>query len=350
MATLLPRYDSLKSYEWNYNHAPEPVQIDVPEISAEWSFCGLKTNSPLGVPAGPLLNGNWVLYYASLGFDVLTYKTVRSIPRECFPLPNLQPVTMKRLTGKEKEVQVAESMQGSWAVSFGMPSKSPEVWRNDLERTRKKLNSEKLLSVSVVGTVKPDWSLEDLANDYARCALWAVDSGADAIECNFSCPNVSTSDGQLYQQAEQAAFVSSTVREKIGSIPLVIKIGHVTEQLAAEELLVALNDHVDGIALTNSVACRVRDADASLLFNGEPRGICGKATLEASLQQLDMFHETVERKKLNLKLIGVGGASSAEDVNRYLNAGAESVHIATAAMQNPLTAVQIRETWNTKAD
>ena len=53
-------------------------------MPGQWQFCGLPVNSPLGVAAGPLLNGRWCLYYASLGFDVLTYKTVRSRRRECY--------------------------------------------------------------------------------------------------------------------------------------------------------------------------------------------------------------------------------------------------------------------------
>ena len=47
----------------------------------------------------------------------------------------------------------------------------------------------KLLVVSVVGTVQDGWSMDDLADDYARCARWAVESGADAVETNFSCPS-----------------------------------------------------------------------------------------------------------------------------------------------------------------
>jgi hypothetical protein len=72
----LPRYDRLQSYDWNYAYAPEPVEADVPAIPGTWDFCGLPVASPLGIAAGPLLNGRWVRYYASLGFDVLTYKTV----------------------------------------------------------------------------------------------------------------------------------------------------------------------------------------------------------------------------------------------------------------------------------
>ena len=92
------RYAPNRSSDWNYEHAPDEQAfegrrpLDAPVPGRDWDFCGLPVSSPLGMPAGPLLNGRWVLRYAHAGFDVLTYKTVRSRARECYPLPNLQPV------------------------------------------------------------------------------------------------------------------------------------------------------------------------------------------------------------------------------------------------------------------
>lgn len=344
MIGTLPRYDIEQSYRWNYEHAPDiPADMETAAtVPGEWTFCGKPVPSPLGMPAGPLLNGRWILYYASLGFDVLTYKTVRSIDRECYDLPNLKPVETGQLTGDEAEVQTQPDMNGSWAVSFGMPSAKPESWREDIAWTREQLPADKLLSVSVVGSVQPDWSLSDLADDYALCAQWAVESGADAIEANFSCPNVSTCDGQLYQQPEDAAVVAERVREAIDGTPFLIKIGRLTERADAERLLEAVAPFADAFAMTNSVATRVREPDGSLLFDGERRGICGDATRAASLEQTRMFAELIEAANLRLQLVGVGGVSTAQHVRDYLDAGAESVHIATAAMVNPGVALQIR--------
>ena len=158
--TKLPRYQIERSYAANYDDAPDPVDESIPEFSGEWTFCGKRVASPLGMPAGPLLNGRWILYYASLGFDVLTYKTVRSGARECYPLPNLVPVNTPMLSGDEQQVRSTNDMQGSWAVSFGMPSAEPKKWRHDIEWTRDRLASEKLLSVSVVGTIQDGWSID----------------------------------------------------------------------------------------------------------------------------------------------------------------------------------------------
>ncbi len=339
----LPRYDLRQTYRWNYDHAPQPVECEVPDVPGPWTFCGLPVNSPLGMPAGPLLNGGWILYYASLGFDVLTYKTTRSVSRECYALPNLQPVVSGQLRGDETNLPTSQQMQGSWAVSFGMPSMSPDVWRADVEWTRDRLPAGKVLSVSVVGSVQPEWTLDNLADDYAQCARWAIDSGADCVETNFSCPNVSTCDGQIFQQHESAALVASRVREEIGNIPYILKIGHVRAAETAESLLDAVAPYADALAMTNSVAATVQAPDGTVLFDGQLRGICGDACRSASIEQTRLFSRLIEESRLNMDVIGVGGINRTTHVRAYLDAGASAVHIATAAMINPLIGCRIRQ-------
>ena len=341
----LPRYDPRLTYAENYRRAPAPVGVEVPAVPGPWQFCGLSVDSPLGIPAGPLLNGRWLLYYAHLGFDILTYKTVRSSERACYPLPNLQPVTCGQLAGGETQLAAGPAMQGSWAVSFGMPSMSPEVWRADVAQTRKRLPRGKRLVVSVVGTIQPGWTLDDLAADYARCARWAVESGADAVETNFSCPNVNTCDGQLYQQPAAMQVVAARVREAIGPVPYLVKIGQVRDAAEAEAMLEAIDGLVDGLAMTNSIAATVRDADGRLMFDGQPRGICGEATRNASTRQVALFAPRAARCRRPIALVGVGGASRIEHVQAYLEAGAAAVHMATAVMVDPAVALDIRKNW-----
>jgi dihydroorotate dehydrogenase len=350
----LPRYDPAQSYAWNYDHAPTatpgedslagllPPHVPVP---GKWDFLGLPVASPLGIAAGPLLNGRWLLYYAALGFDVLTYKTVRSVERACYPLPNLQPVHCGQLAGGEGPVPAADSMTGSWAVSFGMPSKHPDAWRADLEATRRRLPPGKVLVVSVVGTIQDGWSIDDLGADYALCARWAVDAGADAVETNFSCPNVSTCDGQLYQDVPSAARVAAQVRQAIPGVPYAIKIGRVTGADEADALLNAVGRTADALSMTNSIATTVAAADGSLLFGGERRGICGDATRAASIDQTRLFARLVRARGLPLAHIGVGGARTAQHVRAYLDAGACAVHLATAVMLDPAVALRIRQEW-----
>ena len=336
-------YDRRQTYEWNYARAPDPVEVEVPQVVGRWNFCGLPVDSPLGIPAGPLLNRKWCLYYASLGFDVLTYKTVRSRAHDCYQRPNLQPVLVSaQLTGNEIQVSATDSMRGSWAVSFGMPSRSPDVWRVDVERTRDALPAKKRLSVSVVATVQPDWSIDAVAEDYAQCARWAVESGADCIETNFSCPNVATCDGQLYQEPAAAGIVAATVRDAIGGVPYIIKVGHLRSQADGVTLLDAVAPYVDAISMTNSIATTVQGAANQMLFDGQKRGICGAGIATASIDQTSWMAQLIGQRKADIRLIGVGGIGSLVEVNQYLDAGAHAVQLATAAMTDPEIGLKLR--------
>ncbi|MBK96840.1 MAG: hypothetical protein CMJ79_14170 [Planctomycetaceae bacterium] len=337
-----PRYDRLQSYQWNYDNPPEVAEVEIPKWPGDSSFCGYRLKSPLGMPAGPLLNGQWCLYYASLGFDFVTYKTVRSGYRACYELPNLQPVRVGMLQGGESDVPTQNEMTGSWAVSYGMPSTEPEIWQKDVMQTRDQLPADKILCVSVVGSVQPDWTLQQLADDYALCARMAIESGADFVEANFSCPNVSTCDGQLYQIPEDCRLVVETIRTQISNSPLIGKIGRIADSDQMRSLLAAIHPFVDALAMTNSIATRVKNEDGEFLFDGQQRGICGKATLNASVEQTRLAKQIIRDEGYELQLIGVGGASCLEDVEQYLDAGATAVHIATAAMENPEVAMEIK--------
>lgn len=339
---FLPRYDWHQTYDWNYEHAPEPVPHEEPMVPGRWEYCGLQIGSPLGLAAGPLLNGRWILYYAALGFDVLTYKTVRSRYRPSYPLPNLQPVEATLMRGDEQALSADTTMRGSWAVSFGMPSKAPEIWRADVESTRRALPKSKVLSVSVVATPETKWTLEDVAADFARCAKWAIESGADCVEANFSCPNVASADAQLYQQAEAAGLVASRLREAIGSKPLLLKIGHVAEEAQALALAKAITPHASALVMVNCLSSTVLDAQQRPLFAGQKRGIAGCAIREAALEQIRLFSRVIRQHGLELKLVGVGGISCADHAFAHLQAGSNSVQLATAAMLEPEIGLTLR--------
>lgn len=348
---MAARYDREKTWLSNLNDAPQFVGDIVSRhhaVPGSWKWCGVPVDSPLSIAAGPLLNGDWLLNYANLGFDILVYKTVRTRAHTCYELPNLVPVDTKQLSRSGTTVSQAIEMNGTWAVSFGMPSQAPDIWREDIAATRQRMPPGKALVVSVVGTqdasnADPQRSLEQLAGDFAQCARWAMEAGAHGVEANFSCPNVSTSDGQLYQQPHAAQQVAATIRDHIGDAPLVLKIGRMISEADAEQFVRAVGPYINGLAMTNSIAARVQSSDGHLLFDGQPRGICGEAILDASIEQLKIFRDTLTRTDFDLDLVGIGGISKSKDVKRFLAAGATSVALATAAMVNPMVGLKLRE-------
>jgi len=338
------RYNITESYDWNYENVPHPPDLEIPPVPGKWEFCGLPVASPLGIPAGPLLNSRWVIYYARLGFDVLTYKTVRSSYRACYDPPNLLPVTAANMTGDGAELLAApsESPYNTWAISFGMPSKTPATWQADIEDARHGLGRNQALSVSVVASPEADWTVKQIADDFAQCAKWAVDSGAHVVEANLSCPNVCTKESDLYLDAEASAEIASTIRARIGRTPLVLKIGLFTHPEQADTLIRAVSPHADALSSTNSLTAPIRDTRGELLFGGLRRGIGGAAITQRCNQELKILSQLVDNTDHSLLLIGVGGVMTAGDVRERLAAGAHNVHLATAPMLDPRAGIKIR--------
>ncbi|MDX1982301.1 MAG: hypothetical protein SFV51_18655 [Bryobacteraceae bacterium] len=342
MTALLPVYDIAESYDWNYEHAPQtPPALHPEPCAGNWDFCGIPVNSPLGVPAGPLLNSRWVLYYAALGFDVVTYKTVRSRHRASFEPPNLLPVAAPPLEGEGSVVEAAPR-SSSWAISFGMPSKDPAEWRRDVERARAGMKSGQVLVVSVVASPEPGWTMEQVADDFALCARWAAGSGAQVIEANLSCPNVCTREADLYLSAEASGLIAARVRDASAGLPVVLKIGLFQQPEQAEALIEAVAPYASALSTANSITARVRSHGRDL-FGGLKRGIGGACITARCLEELCMLSAMIRGKGLAMKLIGVGGVMNAADVRARLDAGAHHVQLATAPMLDPEVGLRIRK-------
>ncbi|MBI3684684.1 MAG: dihydroorotate dehydrogenase [Acidobacteria bacterium] len=335
--TLPQTYDIRRTYDWNYEHAPaHPPVLEVPPCPGRWDFCGLvAVNSPLGVPAGPLLNSRWILHYAALGYDVLTYKTVRSSRRDSYDLPNLLPVETGALTGEGGTVTEAES-SNSWAISFGMPSRDPHVWRDDIGRARKGLRQGQVLVVSVVASPQPGWTMEQVAEDFAICARWAAESGAQAVEANLSCPNVCTQEADLYLSAEASGLIAATVRQAIGRVPLALKVGLFARRELAEAVVAAISPYADALSTTNSITATVRPRDGSgLLFGGLRRGVGGAAITTRCLEETRMLGEAIRASRTRRAGPARRGSASRPDGHRR-HAGPAARHPHPPGAMKPL--------------
>lgn len=344
-------YDINQPYEWNYENVPTFRRTDVSPLPGRWTYCGLPVSSPLAMAAGPLLNGRWILEYAKLGFDVLTYKTVRGRARGCYPVPNLVPVSddaIGRCGGNLKGLTPDQETK-SWAISFGMPSRDPEDWMGDVRLTRDQLAGEQRLAVSVVASPDRDSSLESIVHDYVDCATKAVEAGADVVEANFSCPNVDTPDGQIYLDAWAAGAIAQAMSNALGAIPLAVKVGFIESVEKQAELVDAIAPYATAAVMVNGIGAKLTRGD-EVLFEGATRGIGGMAIREASLRQCEQFVERIERVGASMRVIGVGGIGSADDVSRYVNAGCEAVQLATAAMKTPDIGLSIRAALASSSD
>jgi dihydroorotate dehydrogenase (NAD+) catalytic subunit len=311
------------------------------------SFLGFSVRSRIGISAGLLPNSRWVLPYAERGFDILTYKTVRSVPRPSYPWPNWVFVEETRLPGGDVVATQNPSLdpsQISSSVCFGMPSVAPEEWRPDIRATVSGLSTGQLLIVSVVGTPEAVPSITALADDYAQCAAWAVEAGAPIIEANLSCPNVCSAEGTLYQDPEATRILAQRLRRGIGKTPLLLKIG----AFPSDEELRCFLRNIDGIAqgvtLLNGISRSILRPDGGPVFGEKFKvaGLLGRAIHEPSVAAVRAARRWIDADRLDLAIVAVGGVSSNQDFEDFFNSGADGVLCGSSPMYLPNLAIDAK--------
>jgi len=350
---MVMTYHLERTYDWNYQNGPV-YDGPFPEIPTTplKDFLGLPVNSRLGIPAGLLLNSRWVKVYGRLGFDILTYKTVRNEYRECYALPNWI------FIGRNDQIdpgKLAEAQQispqtpkdylaATSSVSFGMPSKDPKDWMPDVGRARQALLPGQVLIVSVVASPQPGSDISDMVTEFGDLAAMAREAGAQVVEANLSCPNVCTAEGDIYLDAALSGEIAGAMHKGAKGIPILLKLGHFAETDKMTQVLQAVDGKATGVVMVNGISRRVVNLDGSAAF-GEGRemsGILGHGIHAFSLDNVKTAIDIITRNKLSLKVIAVGGVSAVDDAASYFDAGAVAVMMGSAPMFDPTLAVNFK--------
>jgi len=344
-------YRTDRSYEWNYANGPvwDGPWPRVPETPLK-NLLGLPVHSRLGVAAGLLLNSRWIEAYSRLGYDVLTYKTVRSRARQCHPMPNWVTVDAPGPLGRgearcvTKPRRDADSRAVTASVSFGMPSKDPAVWMPDVARARRRLKPGQVLVVSVVASPETGDGERAMIDDFANLGAMAREAGAQVVEANLSCPNVCSAEGDIYLDAGLSGRIARALRAAAGPVPVALKVGHVPERRRLGSLLRAVAGEAAAVVLVNGVSRRLDRPDGGPAYGPgrETAGILGRAIHEPAVACVASAVDIIRREHLDLEVIAVGGVASAEDAADFFAAGADAVTMGSAPMYDPLLAVRIK--------
>lgn len=347
-----PIYNIEKTYEENFSFGPffaGQIPDRVWPSEDKWiDFLGYKVASPLGVPAGPLLNSNWTTLTASLGFDIVTYKTIRSQSQPCQPAPNMIYVDTK---GELNKTRLNEILQqqitppvnlNNLAVtnSFGVPSAGPMDVLADIEKANKSLSPGQILIVSVMGSHRAG---DDFIYDCVRAAALAKEAGAKIIEINYSCPNVRTGEGCIYNDPDTVYSISSRVVKEIGNIPLIIKVGYFTDLNSLRKvMLAAARAGVRAVCGINTIGMKVvnEKGEPALGPDRLKAGVCGAPIRRGALEFVHYAKAINEAEKLGLTLIGVGGVTKPEHFTDLLQAGANVAMSATGMLWDPYLAAR----------
>lgn len=331
-----PIYDIRKTYAENAAEGPffnGPIpKRRVPE--RVFDFLGYEVHSLLGVPAGPLLTANWIALAAKLGFDIPTYKTIRSEAHPSHQLPNIAFVDRKgHQIDDPKDIE-----ELSITNSFGMPSKSPDFLLADIEKANRSLSKGQVMIVSVVGTPNRGISFGD---DFVRASAMAKEAGAKIVEANFACPNVKKEEGILYNSPEIVHEYTRAIARAIHPTPLILKVGvFQKEQEMKSMLMAAARGGARAICGINTVSMKIQPPlDAGRTTSG----ICGAAIRDQAVAFLQTARRIIDKEKLGLTLLGCGGVMKMDHFDELFDAGAEVAMSATGMMWDPYLAMRYHE-------
>jgi dihydroorotate dehydrogenase (NAD+) catalytic subunit len=339
-----PIYRVDRSYSWNYSHSPSLPRVRRVPSGPGGKFLDHPLNSPVGVAAGPLLNSKWVEAYSRVGFDVLTYKTVRSMAMPAHGLPNIRAVENR----EHAAIATKRTMdsQPTLAVSLGIPSVEPEVWRKDVRRAKDRIGPGQVLIVSVVGTWAPGMDAEQLIQDYARCAAWAAEAGADAVEIHLAVPDPFAEQPQMiYENIPLAAQILYRVRTNV-SRPLLTKLGVFRTPRLLHDTATKLASWSNGFVMVHGIRRRVIDEEGNSAFEGTGRDratIVGADTWPLASRQVEEMLSWRKAGAWDRAVLAVGGITTPERADHLLREGADAALIATAALFDPLFAVRFRQ-------
>jgi dihydroorotate dehydrogenase len=350
----LGTYRTDRSYEWNYAHGPlwSGTLPAVPHTPSK-RFFGVEVASRIGISAGLLLNSAWIAFYARCGFDILTYKTVRSRQRACHAMPNwlfVDPADGRRLGHRARAVHAharpasAEPDQWTSTVSFGMPSRDPSLWMADVSRARSLLGPRQVLVVSVVASPAAGATADGIVRDFGALAAMAREAGAQIVEANLSCPNVRSAEGDLYLDAALSGRIAHALRSGAGTLPVLLKIGHVPDDVRLSALLDSVAGHASGLVIVNGLSRPVLDDAGGPAFGVARRqaGVLGRGVHAIGVADVARAVTLIRHHRLDLDVAGVGGIAGADDAARYFQAGACAALMGSAPMFDPALAAQLK--------
>ncbi len=176
----------------------------------------------------------------------------------------------------------------------------------------------------------------DSESDYVEVAKKLSDSGlVNALEINVSCPNVAQGGMSFGVHPDLVEELTKKVKDVV-DVPIYVKLTpNVTDIVAIAQA--AEKGGADGISMINTVLGMDIDVQTRRPVLGHNvGGLSGEAVKPIAIRMISQVYQNV-----TLPIIGMGGISSAEDVIKFMLAGASAVAVGTAHFADPYACPKI---------
>ena len=286
--------------------APTPVPAEgLPSL--EIDFCGLHCENPFFLASSAICtNYEMVASALEAGWAGVFYKTI----------------CLQEINEVSPRFDAVKRADSSFAGFRNMEhlSENPVEMDFDILKRLKQNYPSKIIVASIMGQTEEQW---------IELAKMAEEAGVDAVELNFSCPQMRLAGmgSDVGQNPELVTFYTAYVKRSV-SIPVIPKM---TPNVASmtQFALAAHFAGADGISAINTIKSVTMGADV----NGKRivSGYSGSAVKPIALRFiLEMASNPVMP---DLQLSGIGGISTWPDALDFIQLGCRNVQVCTSVMQ-----------------
>lgn len=278
-------------------------------------FLGVKCENPFFLSSSPVCSNYDMIKKAfEAGWAGVYYKTLGIfIPDECSPRFDIGRKESAVWTGFKNMEQISD--------------KPLEVNLEYIKRLKKEFPT-KVMAVSIMGSDEEEWKI---------LAKKVTEAGADIIECNFSCPQM-TSSAMGSDVGQNPELVEKYTRAVVESthLPVVAKM---TPNIGNMEIpaLAAKRGGASGIAAINTIKAitniDLENLTAMPVVNAKSSisGYSGAAVKPIALRFITQLKQNEELK--NMPITGMGGIETWRDALEFLLVGSGNLQVTTSVMQ-----------------
>ena len=351
------------SFEENLSMDPGPAPRQArPFKNHKIPFLGHVISSRFGASASVMTSTSpRIKFLFDTGCSVIVYRTVRSDDCGSHPPPNIlfcaEGTPHLKPGSPFPKIIVGDPSDGyrpNFGIlnRFGMPSFPKEIWQTDFQAAQHTLKEGQLLILSVVPTAKRTDPETLLIKDSVRVVEAALAARAEVIELNCSCPNSHGLEGDLYRNFDLVEKVCKAVNKIAGNTKILLKIGYLPDR-ELNEFVDRTFPYVHGYSAINTVAVDAyrigQDGPEPAFGKRIKAGLSGAPILRFGLSCVQSLAAIREREKLSeMAIVGIGGVTTTEDVQRYIESGADLVQCASAFFVDSYFAIKARQFLDSK--
>ena len=298
------------------SHQPSEVSGQKAELpSLEINFCDMVCENPFFLASSAVCtNYDMVARAFEAGWAGVFYKTITKADiREVSP----------RFDAVRKE--------GTPFVGFRnmeQLSENPYTMDFDILRRLKQNYPSKRVIASIMGQTEEEW---------IELAKMAEEAGCDAVELNFSCPQMRLTGlgSDIGQNSELILFYTSYVRDAV-SIPVIPKMTPNIMSMTSPALA-CFYAGASGISAINTIKSITMSHEAEVSEKKTVSGYSGKAVKPIALRMIyemtgnPILHKAGIEKHMDIS--GIGGIETWRDALEFIQLGCRNVQVCTAVMQ-----------------